>query len=240
MIYSGALGITYFSTLHVMVIFIVLGISADDIFVIVDAWRQSEFIQEFEGNYRKRMSFSFKRSAIAIAVTSSTTCVAFLANSFSSIMPIQAFGIYAGIIVPVNYFLTSLLIPPMLNIHDRYLRGKCIQKNKYPQESCVERFFEQSWNTTVRFFRWLIVLLFLGWTGYACYIAKDISPLTENEQFFQEDHYLPTVAKVLREEFSSGNLFELSITIFWGVKGINKEQVNYWDPNDMGDAQLDN
>lgn len=43
-IYSGALGITYFSTLHVMVIFIVLGISADDIFVIVDAWRQSEFI----------------------------------------------------------------------------------------------------------------------------------------------------------------------------------------------------
>ena len=87
-IYSGALGISYFSTLHIMVIFIVLGIAADDIFVIVDAWKQSEFIQEFEGNYRKRMSYSFKRSAIAIAVTSCTTCVAFLANSFSSIMPI--------------------------------------------------------------------------------------------------------------------------------------------------------
>jgi predicted RND superfamily exporter protein len=115
-----------------MVIFIVLGIAADDIFVIVDAWRQSEFIHEFEGNYRKRMSFSFKRSAVAIAVTSSTTCVAFLANSFSSIMPIQAFGIYAGIIVPVNYVLTSLLMPPMLNIHDRYLRGKCYKSNNYP------------------------------------------------------------------------------------------------------------
>jgi hypothetical protein len=37
-IYRGVLGITYFSTLHIMVVFIVLGISADDVFVIVDAW----------------------------------------------------------------------------------------------------------------------------------------------------------------------------------------------------------
>lgn len=43
-IYTGVLGISYFSTLHIMVIFIVLGISADDVFVIVDAWRQSEHI----------------------------------------------------------------------------------------------------------------------------------------------------------------------------------------------------
>jgi predicted RND superfamily exporter protein len=100
-----------------MVIFIVLGISADDIFVIIDSWKQSEHILEYEGNFRKRMSYSFKRSAVAIAVTSSTTCVAFLANSFSKIMPIQAFGIYAGIIIPINYFLTSLLMPPMINIH---------------------------------------------------------------------------------------------------------------------------
>lgn len=181
LIYCGLFGISYFSTLHIMVIFIVLGISADDIFVIIDAWKQSEFILEFEGNLRRRVSYSFKRSAIAIAVASSTTCVAFLANGFSSIMPIQAFGIYAGIIVPVNYLLTSLLLPPMLYIHDRYLRGRCVNSNAYPEESCIEGFFENIWNSSVRFLRYILVFLFLGWTGYACYIAKDISPLTENE-----------------------------------------------------------
>jgi protein dispatched 1 len=35
---------TYYSSLHTLVIFIVLGIAADDIFVFVDAWRQSENI----------------------------------------------------------------------------------------------------------------------------------------------------------------------------------------------------
>jgi hypothetical protein len=83
------------------------------------------------------------------------------------------------------------------------------------------------------------VFVFLCWTGYACYIAKDISPLTENEDFFHEDHYIPTVARVMFEEFSKGNLFELNVNVFWGVKGINKEQVDYWDPSDMGEAQLD-
>ena len=31
----------------------------------------------------------------------------------------------------------------------------------------------------------------------------------------------------------------MKVNIFWGVKGINKEQVNYWDPSDIGEAQLD-
>jgi protein dispatched 1 len=32
---------TYYSTLHSLAIFIVLGIAADDIFVFIDGWRQS-------------------------------------------------------------------------------------------------------------------------------------------------------------------------------------------------------
>lgn len=38
-IYRGALGIEFYSTLHQLTIFIVLGIAADDVFVFADAWR---------------------------------------------------------------------------------------------------------------------------------------------------------------------------------------------------------
>ena len=31
--------VDYFSTLHVLVVFIVLGIAADDVFVFIDAWK---------------------------------------------------------------------------------------------------------------------------------------------------------------------------------------------------------
>ena len=36
---NGIFGVTYFGFLHVLIIFIVLGIAADDIFVFIDGWR---------------------------------------------------------------------------------------------------------------------------------------------------------------------------------------------------------
>lgn len=41
LIHQGVFRVTYYSSLHNLVIFIVLGIGADDIFVFIDAWRQS-------------------------------------------------------------------------------------------------------------------------------------------------------------------------------------------------------
>ena len=43
-IYIELFGIGFFHTLHNLVIFIVLGISADNVFVIFDAWKQSQNI----------------------------------------------------------------------------------------------------------------------------------------------------------------------------------------------------
>jgi len=39
MITEGIFRVTYFSSMHTMSIFIVLGVAADDIFVFIDAWR---------------------------------------------------------------------------------------------------------------------------------------------------------------------------------------------------------
>ena len=36
---NGIFGVTYFGFLHILVVFIVLGIAADDIFVFIDGWR---------------------------------------------------------------------------------------------------------------------------------------------------------------------------------------------------------
>lgn len=62
-----------------------------------------------------------------MAVTSSTTSVAFLANVFSPIMPIRGFGIYSGIIVPVNYLLVVMILPPAVIWYERHIDG-CITK----------------------------------------------------------------------------------------------------------------
>ena len=42
-IYRHFLQITFFQTLHILSVFIILGIGADNIFVFVDAWNQADF-----------------------------------------------------------------------------------------------------------------------------------------------------------------------------------------------------
>lgn len=119
MLCMGMLRVTFYSNLHTLVIFIVLGIAADNIFVLIDAWRQSAYIKEFKGSIHMRMSYSWKRAVRAIAVTSSTTSVAFLANAFSPLMPIRSFGIYAAIIIPVNYALMVFLFPSAIIYYEQ-------------------------------------------------------------------------------------------------------------------------
>ena len=116
---------SYYQYLHAMLVFIVLGIATDDIFVFVDAWRQSGRIQEFKGNHAQmplmRLGYTWRRAGRAMAVTSSTTAVAFLANAFSEIMPIKAVSIYAAVIICVNYFLIVLIMPSTLMFYKAYL-----------------------------------------------------------------------------------------------------------------------
>jgi predicted RND superfamily exporter protein len=108
----------------------VLGIAADDIFVFADAWRQSELSPLLKNSFHRRMAYSFTRASKAMMVTSSTTAVAFMANALSEIIPIKAFGIYAAIIVPVNFILVILMVPPMMIFWERKVRNSCSCKSK--------------------------------------------------------------------------------------------------------------
>ena len=132
-----------FSSLNQLVIFIILGIAADNIFVFCDAWRQSELIPVMKHNAHRRMAYAFKRAAKAIAVTSSTTSVAFAANAGSPLIPIKAFGIYASIIVLVNYGMVVLVMPPIQMIYETKIK----EKEKCPCCACLRKKDKQKENT---------------------------------------------------------------------------------------------
>jgi len=131
-IVAGIFQVSYFGSLQVISIYIVLGIAADDIFVFVDAWRQSANVSPeiFQNDKKKRMAYAFRRGVRAMAVTSSTTSVAFFSNIFSPLMEIQAFGIFSGVIIPVNYFLVVMLIPPAVIIYEANKCCCCCKREK--------------------------------------------------------------------------------------------------------------
>jgi predicted RND superfamily exporter protein len=84
----------------------------------------------FEGNKKKRMAYAFRRACRAMAVTSSTTSIAFLANFFSPIMPIRSFGIISAVIIPLNYLFVVIFMPPAVIYYEEKLQGTtcCIKR----------------------------------------------------------------------------------------------------------------
>ena len=97
-----------------------LGIASDQVFVFIDAWRQSAVIapEWFETDKKKRMAYAFRRSSRAIALSASLTGISFLANAFSPFMEIRSFGIFTGLIIPVNSILLIILFPPSVILYE--------------------------------------------------------------------------------------------------------------------------
>ena len=66
--------VAYFSTLQSLVIFLVLGIGADDVFVLVDGWRQSEVDvprlpgEDDEALLHRRLAASYSRTMQAVSL----------------------------------------------------------------------------------------------------------------------------------------------------------------------------
>lgn len=129
---SGIFRVGYFGYLQVIAIFLVCGIAADDIFVFIDAWKQSEFMApEIMVDKKRRMAYAFRRGARAMTVTSLTTAAAFYANLVSPIMPIKAFGVFAGTLIPMNFFLVIIMMPPAVIYYEekvKYTTCCCIKK----------------------------------------------------------------------------------------------------------------
>ena len=73
---------------HILSVFVVLGVGADDIFVFVDAWRQSASMPPpISSSVTARLTFTQRRATSAVFNTSLTTAIAFFATGAPSPSP---------------------------------------------------------------------------------------------------------------------------------------------------------
>ena len=71
-----------------------------------------------------------------MAITSSTTAVAFFANGMSKLITISSFGWFAGVIVPVNYLLVIMIFPPAVIWYEEKIIAKD-EEGKYKRPCCI-------------------------------------------------------------------------------------------------------
>jgi predicted RND superfamily exporter protein len=127
-IYQYIFQLRYFGVLHILTLYIILGIGADDIFVFYDTWKNSASKgKAIAGDLSTRLSWTFRRASKAMLVTSATTFVAFVATAVTPFVGIQTFGVFAATLVLVNYLIVITFFPCVvgttcfcLGTHSRY------------------------------------------------------------------------------------------------------------------------
>ena len=122
--YKLIAGITYVSALHFVLIFIVLGISADIVLVLWGHWCQSAALQELHGDLNKRMAYTLRCTTKAVLPTASTTVLAFLGNAFSPFMPVCAFAYFSMMMICVIYLLLILYWPALIIVYEQKIKEK--------------------------------------------------------------------------------------------------------------------
>lgn len=65
----------------------------------MDAYKQSAYHPELLVDLETRMSWVYRRTGFAMAITSATTCAAFLCTLITPLTSIQSFGIFAAVVM---------------------------------------------------------------------------------------------------------------------------------------------
>ena len=119
----GVLNLPFFPFLNLTGIFVCIGIGADDVFVFIDAWKQSAIIMGKETDLAERMSFVLHRACGSMFITSVTTGMAFLSNFSNQITALKCFGVYCAIMIFVDFVSMLSYIPATVIIYEKYVRN---------------------------------------------------------------------------------------------------------------------
>jgi len=248
--------VSFFSFMNILAVFIVLGVGADDVFVFVDAWRQTASFPGIHHDPVLRMDHAWRRAAKAMFVTSSTTMVAFLATATSAIVPMSALGLWAAAVILVNYLLVITFFPAMLIIWSRRWEnhgfGRCfccagealadIDNPDLKELSRVESFFRDKVAPILNRneVKYPVVLVFVLILALSLWQAFLLEPPTEDEKWFPDTHAMQSLVDDMEDKFGASNEdWLVPLTVMWGIDGAKKSQLKRWDPNHRPDVEWD-
>lgn len=123
LIYRFVLGYKYFGFFHIISMFIILGIGADDVFIFYDTWKLTGTSKYPTPAHR--LSDCYRKAAKTTFVTSVTTMAAFLVSGMSPLLPVSSFGIFSGLLVGVNFLCDLLYFPTVIMMYHSRIKPFC-------------------------------------------------------------------------------------------------------------------
>jgi len=250
-LYRIVFRIEYFGMLHLCSIFLVLGIGADDNFVLLDAWRQAQTdvpaVDNANETTLRRLIYAFARTMDAVFSTSLTTALAFLCMGLSPIMPVRTFGIFAAMVVVCNYVMVLTLIPTCMIIckgfQDWLSRASEV---KSTGGNCglpsIVSFFEHryltimTWNpsstNSTPVGAWLSVCCFLALAVFLGYRSSHLEMPREQESPVSTKHMFAGFVHDMSGDYeASPDAYYSKVFYTFGVGALGKQNYNEYEPD---------
>eukprot|EP00605_Chrysophyceae_sp_TOSAG23-4_P000021 GSChrysophyteH1.ASY1.ANO1.21.1 assembled CDS len=120
--YNVVLWRPFFPFLNLVALFLIMGIGADDLFVFVDAWKQSFAILPSCCPLENRLSWVMRRAFGAMFITTITTTVSFLANAVNSVTALKCFGLFTASVVMADFCLMIIFLPASVVLHHLHFK----------------------------------------------------------------------------------------------------------------------
>ena len=182
-IYIGVLRIQYLGVFHVLSLFIILGIGADDVFVFIDTWTEAGHKQW--PSLEHRLDHTYRHAGMAMLYTSLTTAVAFFVSAGSPFLGVNSFGVFSGLLVVFNYMSVVLFFPTCVIMYHLYFeKYKCccccpvqhVEEDGPKKKNIIVRFFAGPYYRfiTHKVIRWVILGFFAALISMSVYFATTI------------------------------------------------------------------
>ncbi|XP_050405808.2 protein dispatched homolog 3 [Patella vulgata] len=121
--YRVILDFRYFGFFHVLSLFIILGIGADDLFVFYDFWRATGLTSY--PSLAHRLSSAYRKSTLSMFVTSVTTMAAFASTALTPLLATKSFGIFSAVLIIIDYISVIIFFPTIVIFYHVKIKKCC-------------------------------------------------------------------------------------------------------------------
>ncbi|XP_071954240.1 protein dispatched homolog 1-like [Antedon mediterranea] len=243
--------VEFFPFLAVTTGLLIVAIGADDTFVFLEIWNESNVCEKGIVNVMAR---TLRHAAPTMFVTSLTTSSAFFVNMISSITAVKCFGLYAGTAILFNFVLTLSWLPAIVIINEYIQRSPFMQRFTF-NTKCFLDLNQKITNLSDALFKkwipflviklrllWIILFSLMGLVGaFVVFVSPGLQLPTSNFPVFNDKNmieiYESKYQKLFRFEKDSDGSSILNMQFIWGVKPVDNG--DHWNPDDRGRLVFD-